>query len=94
MEAAARSLAGRSPCLLSSLTHLPAEEFDLLLRCLDVALARRAHDGVRYAETSDGLIRVTLRPPAPDDTATITTPRGTMCIADFHITLEDMGSAL
>jgi uncharacterized protein (TIGR02677 family) len=94
VEAAGRSLAGRSPCLMSSLTHLPAEEFDLLLRCLDVALARRAHDGVRHAETSDGLIRVTLGPPAPDDTATITTPRGTMCIADFHITLEDMGSAL
>lgn len=94
VEAAARSLAGRSPCMLSSLTYLPAEEFDLLLRCLDVALASPARDGVRYAETSDGLIRVTLRQSGPDDVAMIITPRGTMGIADFHITLEDIGNAL
>jgi uncharacterized protein (TIGR02677 family) len=93
VEAAARSLAGRSPCRLSSLTYLPAEEFDLLLRCLDVALASRAHDGTRSAETSDGLIRVTLWPPDPDGAATITTPRGALSIADFHIALEDLGAA-
>ncbi|SDJ12762.1 TIGR02677 family protein [Actinokineospora alba] len=92
VEAATRSLAGRSPCRLSSLSHLSAAEFDVLLRCLDVALASRDHDGVQSAETSDGMIKVILRPPAPGEFTTIATPRGTIGIADFHITLEDLGA--
>ncbi|MGW6935398.1 TIGR02677 family protein [Lentzea sp. NPDC054927] len=90
VEAAARSLVGRTPCRLSSLTHLPAAEFDLLVRCFDVALASNPREGVRRAETSDGLIRVTLAPARPGEFATIATPRGTLSIADFHISLEDM----
>jgi uncharacterized protein (TIGR02677 family) len=95
IEDAARSLAGQSPCHLSDLTSLTSQEFEVLLRCLDVALGSRPHkDNSRRADTSDGLIAVTIRPPIPWRFATVVTPEGTITVADFHITIEVQMDAL
>ena len=91
VEAAARSLAGRTPCRLSSMTELPAEEFAVLLSCLDVALASSPRNGIRYAETSDGLIRIVLRQPIGDEFATVATSHGDISLEDFWVTLDIPG---
>lgn len=91
VEAAARSLAGRTPCRLSNLTSLPTEEFAVLLQCLDVALASSPREGIRCAETSDGLIRVVLRQSIGDAYATVATPHGDISLEDFWVSLDVPG---
>ena len=73
---------------------LSAAEFDLFLALLDQALAAPAGpDGVREVESSDGRLRIRLRPAATETPATIETPAGFLVAPDLGLEVEDLHGA-
>lgn len=81
---------GRGPLRLGSFDRLDRLEFDHLLRWLARALdAAGGKEGVRRAESQDGLVRLALRPPpAAGGQVEITTPNGTFLAPDYEVEVE------
>lgn len=78
---------------LSALAEVDANQFDLLLRLLDTALAGplSAH-GVRSVPTADGRLRVTLWPPEDSARCVIATPGGRLDCPDYEVEVTDLAT--
>lgn len=94
VHAAESELAGKCPTPLSSLGPLSAAEFDILVRCMGLALSSRRQDnGTRRATTSDGQLNVMLEDAPPGRWAIVETEHGRIRLEDFTLHLDLVGSA-
>lgn len=91
VEAARRRLATSRPARLSDLGELDMHAFGLFLGLLGEALAEQAGPETPVErQTSDGLLRIHLKPLAPDSRATIDTPHGVFAGRDHLITITPL----
>lgn len=87
-EAVRVALATDGRVALSTFGELDDDEFGELLTLLAAALdVPAADDGTRCALSADGLVEVTLRPPAGGAVATLSTSAGTLCAPDFAVSI-------
>lgn len=90
VERATARFSGRGELSMSDLAELDPAEFDLLLSLLDQALASgRRPDGTRSTVTSDGRLRIVLRPPPSKELVRLQTPNGDLHCLDYRIQVED-----
>jgi hypothetical protein len=88
LERAGLRFHGRGALRLSDLARLDAVEFRHLLAWLARALeAAVGSDGVRRAESQDGLVRIALHAPS-GRRVEILTPGGTFSAPDYAVTVE------
>jgi uncharacterized protein (TIGR02677 family) len=88
LERAGRRFHGRGALRLSDLAPLDAVEFRHLLAWLARALeAAVGKDGVRRAESQDGLVRIALHAPTRER-VDILTPHGAFSAPDYAVTVE------
>ncbi|MGO1050874.1 TIGR02677 family protein [Crossiella sp. CA198] len=94
-DAAITVLVNHTPSHLSALPVLSEQEFDLLLSCLAVVVSARADgEGVRTGRTSDGRLRIQLKPGAGatsgvPEVAVVRTARGRMAVQNFELDVRD-----
>jgi uncharacterized protein (TIGR02677 family) len=90
LQRARRRFAGFGPLRLGALARLDALEFAHLLGWLGRALeASTGEDGVRRAESQDGLVRLALHAPAaPGRLVELVTPLGTFAAPDYAVEIE------
>jgi uncharacterized protein (TIGR02677 family) len=87
---------GLGQICIADLATLDPAQFDLLLSLIDQALASGKHlDGSRTTVTSDGLLRITLRPPRPlrRELVRIQTPNGNLHCLNYRLEVEDVLAA-
>lgn len=91
--AAAARLAARTPCRLSELGLLDAEEFRQLLAALSAGLATHGDaDGIRRARTPFG--QVVLGPARAGETATVVAPHGRFRAPDLDLDLVPVAGSV
>ncbi len=90
LERALRRFASRGRFRLRELGSLDPLEFHHLMAWLGRTLdARASSDGVRRAESLDGLVRISLRSPTRGgEPVEITTPSGTLVAPDYEVEVE------
>jgi uncharacterized protein (TIGR02677 family) len=92
VEAARLRLATGRPTRLSELGTLDAHAFGLFLNLLGEALAEQpGPDATVERQTSDGLLRIRLKPLGPDSRAEVHTPLGDFAGRDHVITITPTG---
>jgi uncharacterized protein (TIGR02677 family) len=88
--AAAARLAARTPCRVSALGSVDADEFDQVLAMLSAGLASHAGaDGIRHARTPYG--QVFLGEANSDETGVVETPHGRFHTPDLYLEVRAVG---
>jgi len=92
VERAQARFAGRGELSMADLATLDPAQFDLLISLLDQALASgRRRDGSRSTVSSDGRLRIALRPPPPVERGLvrIVTQTGDLYCLNYRLEVQD-----